>query len=125
MKNIEKYAGTKDAIEAWNKYHDGGGNMPFSEWAEMEVELPTLLDAAEALTKAWFSDGIEGTPYVIAEKISVLDDVIEREKHKPVRNCDVLSKDEVLKMLEDRSFSKEDTIEWLYGKAEGGTDGSK
>ena len=41
------------------------------------------------------------------------------------RNCDALSKDEVLKMLEDRSFSKEDTIEWLYGKAEGGTDGSK
>lgn len=41
----------------------------------------------------------------------------------PPRNCDVLSKDEVLEMLKDRSFSKEDTIEWLYGKAEGGTDG--
>lgn len=88
MKNIEKYAGTKDALEAWNKYHDGGGNMPFSEWAEMEVELPTLLDAAEAMTKAWFSDGIEGTADVIAEKICVLDDVIKREKSNPVRNCD-------------------------------------
>ena len=44
---------------------------------------------------------------------------------KPVRNCDVLSKDEVLEMLKDRSFSKEDTIEWLYGKAEGENDGSK
>ena len=43
----------------------------------------------------------------------------------PPRNCDVLSKDEVLKMLEDRSFSKEDTIEWLYDKAEGENDGSK
>ena len=41
------------------------------------------------------------------------------------RNCDALSKDEVLKMLEDRSFSKEDTIEWLYDKAEGENDGSK
>ena len=88
MKNIEKYAGTKDALEAWNKYHDGGGNMPFSEWAEMEVELPTLLDAAEAMIKAWFSDGIEGTADVIAEKICVLDDVIKREKSKPVRNKD-------------------------------------
>ena len=88
MKNIEKYAGTKDALEAWNKYHDGGGNMPFSEWAEMEVELPTLFDAAEAMTKAWFSDGIEGTADVIAEKICVLDDVIKREKSKPVRNLD-------------------------------------
>ena len=36
------------------------------------------------------------------------------------RNCDVLSKDEVLKMLEDRSFSKEDTIEWHYEEAKGG-----
>ena len=43
----------------------------------------------------------------------------------PPRNCDVLSKDEALKVLDDRSFSKEDTIEWLYDKAEGGTDGSK
>ena len=34
----------------------------------------------------------------------------------PQRNCDVLSKDEVLETLKDRSFSKEDTIEWLYGK---------
>ena len=88
MKNIEKYAGTKDALEAWNKYHDGGGDSPFSEWAEMEVELPTILEAAEAMTKAWFSDGIEGTADVIAEKICVLDDVIKREKSKPVRNKD-------------------------------------
>lgn len=38
----------------------------------------------------------------------------------PPRNCDLLSKDEVLEMLKDRSFSKEDTIEWLYDKAKGG-----
>ena len=41
------------------------------------------------------------------------------------RNCDVLSKDEVLKVLDDRSFSKEDTIEWLYAEAKGETDGCK
>lgn len=33
------------------------------------------------------------------------------------RNCDIFSKDEVLEMLKDRSFSKEDTIEWLYDEA--------
>ena len=35
----------------------------------------------------------------------------------PPRNCDAFSKAEVLKVLEDRSFSKEDTIEWLYSIA--------
>ena len=39
----------------------------------------------------------------------------------PQRNCDVLSKSEVLEMLKDRSFSKEDTIEWLYEEAKGET----
>ena len=37
----------------------------------------------------------------------------------PPRNCDVLLKAEVLEMLKDRSFSKEDTIEWLYAEAKG------
>ena len=40
---------------------------------------------------------------------------------EPPRNCDVLSKAEVLEMLKDRSFSKEDTIEWLYDEAKGAT----
>ena len=39
----------------------------------------------------------------------------------PPRNCDVLSKAEVLEILKDRSFSKEDTIEWLYEEAKGET----
>ena len=37
----------------------------------------------------------------------------------PPRNCDAFSKDKVLEMLKDRSFSKEDTIEWLYAEAKG------
>ena len=36
----------------------------------------------------------------------------------PPRNCDVFSKAEVLEVLKDRSFSKEDTIEWLFAEAE-------
>lgn len=43
---------------------------------------------------------------------------------EPVRNCDRFSKAEVLEMLEDRSFSKEDTIEWLYA-TKGATDEQK
>ena len=41
------------------------------------------------------------------------------------RNCDMLSKDEVLETLKDRSFSKEDTIEFLYAESKGEIDGSK
>ena len=37
----------------------------------------------------------------------------------PPRNYDVLSKAEVLEMLKDSSFSKEDAIEWLYAEAKG------
>ena len=43
------------------------------------------------------------------------------ERIAPLRNCDLLSKDEVLEILKDRSFSKEDTIEWLYEEAKGET----
>jgi hypothetical protein len=35
------------------------------------------------------------------------------------RNCDAFSKAEVLEELDRRSFSKEDTIEWLYEEPEG------
>ena len=37
----------------------------------------------------------------------------------PPRNCDVLSKEEALEVLDYRSFSKEDTIEWMYAEAKG------
>lgn len=43
----------------------------------------------------------------------------------PSRNCDAFSKDKVLEILEDRSFSKEDTIEWLYAEAKGESDEQK
>lgn len=69
-----------------------------------------------------------GVPYD-----GLIDDVADelcdlRESHvkpalsAPPRNCDILSKAEVLEMLKDSSFSKEDTIEWLYSKAKGGAE---
>lgn len=77
------------------------------------------------MKEAWFANMYPRYFPQVSEAFSCLWDAIERETRKPVRNCDVLSKDEVLEMLKDRSFSKEDTIEWLYGKAEGENDGSK
>ena len=48
--------------------------------------------------------------------VEVIDN-IEAALSAPPRNCDAFSKAEVLEVLEDRSFSKEDTIEWLYSTA--------
>ena len=41
-------------------------------------------------------------------------DIVDTILADPPRNCDVFSKAKVLEVLEDRSYSKEDTIEWLY-----------
>ena len=126
MKNIEKYTNTKDALEAYNALDSK--TVSFDEWLKREYEEPrvtTLLEAAQEVVKTWYAKIPEGSLARVGQSIVRLSTAIEREKRKPVRNCDVLSKEEVLEMLEDRSFSKEDTIEWLYGKAEGENDGSK
>lgn len=85
MRNIERYPGTKDAIEAWDAYHDGGGDMPFAVWSEQEyvdTSVPTLLDAAEAVADEWWTMDTE--PNVRHGKIADLEDAIAREKAKPV-----------------------------------------
>ena len=126
MKNIEKYDNTKDALAAYNALDLK--KVPFDVWLECEFEeprVPTLIKAAQEVVKTWYAKIPEGSLARVGQSIVRLSTAIEREMRKPVRNCDVLSKDEVLEMLKDRSFSKEDTIEWLYGKAEGENDGSK
>ena len=126
MKNIEKYTNTNDALAAYNALDLK--KDPFGVWHECKIEEPrvtTLLEAAQEVVKTWYAKIPEGSIARVGQSIVRLSTAIEREMRKPVRNCDVLSKDEVLEMLKDRSFSKEDTIEWLYGKAEGENDGSK
>ena len=126
MKNIEKYTNTNDALAAYNALDLK--KVPFDVWLECEFEeprVPTLIKAAQEVVKTWYAKIPEGSLVRVGQSIVRLSTAIEREMRKPVRNCDVLSKDEVLEMLKDRSFSKEDTIEWLYGKAEGENDGSK
>lgn len=89
MRNIERYPGTKDAVEAWDTYHDGGGDMPFAAWAEQEyvdTGVPTLLEAAEAVADEWWTMDME--PNVRHGKIADLENAIAREKAKPVRNFD-------------------------------------
>lgn len=85
MKNLEKFPRTNDAIEAWDKYHDGGGDLPFAAWAEQEVAKPTLLEAAETVKNTWYSRPGAILPK-FATTMSDLVDAIAREKSKPVRN---------------------------------------
>lgn len=89
MRNIERYPGTKEAIKAWDAYHDGGGDMPFAAWSEQEYvapSVPTLMDAAEAVADEWWT--MDEEPNVRHGKIADLEDAIAREKAKPVRNVD-------------------------------------
>ena len=105
-----------------------------------EAAKQSVTDRNHLGNAAKMRDALNETQSVIARCIEILDkipvgvpydglidDVADeicdlRECHvnpalsAPQRNCDVLSKDEVLETLKDRSFSKEDTIEWLYGK---------
>lgn len=91
MKNIKKYTNTKDALEAWRQSVEGGVYLSFDEWANREYEAPraqTLLDAAEAVTNAWYAKMPYGSLSRVATTIGHLADAIEREKAKPVLNCD-------------------------------------
>ena len=68
----------------------------------------------------WQLGSSDETVYAFLDERNIAHNISECARaalYDPPRNCDVLSKDEVLKMLEDRSFSKEDTVEWLYAEA--------
>lgn len=85
MKNIEKYTNTNKALEAYNSLDFK--EVPFDVWLECEYEephKPTLLEAAE-----YFVNIVSGTPTSVTRSLfRVLRLAVEREKEKPVRNCD-------------------------------------
>ena len=88
MKNIEKYPNTKDALEAYNKLNP---RELFETWLELEFEEPsaqTLLEAAKAVVKEWYAKLPEGSIARVGQSIVRLSSAIDREKRKPVRNCD-------------------------------------
>lgn len=91
MKNIEYYYHTKDALEAWRQSREGGVFLSFDEWAQREYEAPreqTLLEAAEAVKNEWYTTFPNVMPDTLCEKIVDLAKAADREKSKPVRNCD-------------------------------------
>ena len=89
MKNIEKYPNTKDALAAYNALDLK--KVPFDVWLECEFEEPrvtTLLEAAQEVVKTWYAKIPEGSIARVGQSIVRLSSAIDREKHKPVRNCD-------------------------------------
>ena len=79
-----------------------------------------MREALEAVVKVGYPHNFQKEAYHIREYCYEITTAIKKcfaSLASPPRNCDVLSKAEVLEILKDRSFSKEDTIEWLYSKA--------
>lgn len=89
MKNIEKYPNTKDALDAYNKLNS---LELFETWLELEFEETreqSLLEAAEAVIDEWYHPQQNATCLnYLCEKIVDLEKAVEREKRKPIRNCD-------------------------------------
>ena len=89
MKNIEKYPNTKDALDAYNKLNS---RELFETWLELEFEETreqSLLEAAEAVIDEWYHPQKNATCLnYLCEKIVDVEKAVEREKRKPIRNCD-------------------------------------
>ena len=89
VKNIEKYPETAAALEAYNGL--GFKKVPFNEWLECEYELThpfTTSEAAQAVVDEWYATGPDVNDDHFNLKIIALENAVEREKAKPVRNFD-------------------------------------
>ena len=132
MKNIEKYNETKCAMDAYNQ--SKSKDIPFEVWLELEYKEPrmqTLLEAAETVTTIWKSKPHEGSLTNFLNAIVNLEEVIEREKKKPVRNFDMYNTADEAYEGSEKFFYKSKCLEcrykdsypicrfaWLYDKAE-------
>ena len=123
-----------DRIEAAAKHHfreatkmilDDKNLLHLCNAEKMREALSMIVDACVSFHQ-FVENGLDGHYEAIPNYDGGVDDFLKcvddakAALSAPPRNCDVLSKDEVLEMLKDRSFSKEDTIEWLYAEAKGG-----
>ena len=130
MKNIEKYHESKDALNAYNSIISP--KVPFDMWLECEYEEPpkqTLLEAAESIVKI-----VSSTPTSVTRNLfRELRLAVEREKAKPVRNCDKYETAEEAYRAFSDLCQKEDgclhcrflhknylgcALEWAYEEAE-------
>ena len=128
MKNIEKYKDTKDALDAfraWYKDHRDSV-LTMSGWLEKEYEAPhppTLLEAVEAVSDEWYATGPDVNDHTFGLKIIALEKAADREKSKPVRNCDRFATQEeavaeFMKICDKECELCEDVVTWLYAEAE-------
>ena len=89
MKNIEKYTNTKDALDAYNSL--ASKTVSFDAWLVCEYKephAPTLVEAAQEMTRTRESQWQYGHLSIVEKAVRNLSRAIEREKRKPVRNCD-------------------------------------
>lgn len=88
MKNIEKYPSTKGALDAYNSL--ASKTVSFDAWLVCEYKephAPTLVEAANAATKAWFLHFPGDALVLTTEAIYNLFSTIEREKPEPCPFC--------------------------------------
>lgn len=94
MKNIDKYPNTANALEAYAAYKgDSIGGVPFERWLEdeyVEPPPPTLIDVAEELSRdiKAVRDTVGSRRSLSHDLIDRFIDAVDREKRKPLRNCD-------------------------------------
>lgn len=135
MKNIEKYPLTDDAVKAWNEYTEGKGIYScLDDWLKeeyVEPHEPTILEAGEAMLKL----STCGMSNAYKDRLRVLADAVDREKAKPIRNCDkyrtandadaAFEKMCLTRLCKDCEFdkiretkSRSCRISWLYAEAD-------
>lgn len=110
-----------EAADAWCKECLKSANpKPFEEWI-FDIEKGRTMNSknreklqriSEAITVNTLPNGVQ----LVSNTLSLeeIKQTIDEVLAEPIRNCDKFSKAEVLEELKHRSFSKEDTIEWLY-----------
>ena len=89
----------------------------------MDMSVGNAAEMCKALesVRNWCLNRLFNSPHQVT--VEGLLSVVNAALSTQPRNCDAFSKAQILEMLEDRSFSKEDTIEWLFDKAKGEADG--
>lgn len=107
-----------DRIEAAAKHHFRGLTKMISDYKNI-LHLGNAAKMRDALERIRRELILDSCRHTITKFHDIVCEVSYSALVAPPRNCDVLSKEEALEVLDDRSFSKEDTIEWLYAEAKG------
>lgn len=95
MKNIDKYKETKEALRAYQSLYLklGSPDTSFAKWLEEEYEdpkPPTLIEVAKELSRVLKAVRctVGSSRDLSLDLVDRFIDAVEREKQKPLRNCD-------------------------------------